>query len=149
MEYNELKEQVKEALFYTSALNNKQGNKYILPIIYTLYGKNRKPLYIGASQGIFDRLDWHSRKDYWKEVYTIGIRVYPDREQMRIAEIMWIFRKKPIYNRDANYNDNKEVLAFGMPGIEFKDNTEETIFRKWELVGERSFMQQEPGAAAG
>ena len=129
---DELKEQIKEALFYTSALNA-QENKYILPIVYTLYDKNNRAVYIGSSQSLTDRLDWHKRKEYWKDIKKIGIRVYPDREQMRIGELILIFKKKPILNRDCIFNDNKEILCFSIPGVRYKDNTREAIFDSDEL----------------
>lgn len=122
------KEQIREALLYTGMLDG-----FILPVVYTLYDSKGAALYVGATQGLIDRLDWHKRKNYWGAVTTIGIRVYPDREQMRIAELAQIFTKKPIYNRDGQYTDEKEVLFYGIPGIKFSDLSEEVFFAPDEL----------------
>ncbi len=128
----ELRDQLDEILWITHAMNE-GGNHYIVPVVYTLYGADDCVLYVGSSQGLIDRLDWHSRRPYWKDVKRIGIRVYPDREQMRIAELSQMFIKKPKYNRDGKYNDDKEILFFGVPGIKVTDNTEEIFYERNEL----------------
>ena len=53
---------------------------------------------------------------------------------MRLAELALIFAKQPKYNRDGIYNDGREPLFFGMPGVSFADNAAEALFRIDELV---------------
>lgn len=127
-----IKDEVEFAIWQTNALNAKDNN-YILPVVYTFYDQLHNAIYVGSTQCIDDRLDWHRRKKYWSEVEQIGIRVYEDREQMRIAEIVYICLYHPKYNKDANYNDGKETLVFGMPGIHVTDDSQEAIFTKEEL----------------
>ena len=128
----EYKAQVDEVFYLTHAINSRD-DRYIVPTVYTLYGDNFDALYVGSSQGLINRLDWHSRKPYWKDIKHIGIRIYPDREQMRIAELAWLFIKKPLYNRDGKYDDDKETIYFNVPGIKFSDNTSEVIYERDEL----------------
>ena len=134
-EEEELKEQILEAIWETAALNGDAGEqKYILPAVYTFYDAEGKPLYIGASQWLDDRFDWHRRRPYWKLIKKIGIRIYPDREQMRLAELALIFAKRPKYNRDGIYDDGREPLFFGMPGFAFVDKAPEAVFRLNEFL---------------
>lgn len=126
------KEEVLDCIEYTEYMNGTE-NHYYLPIVYTLYGKDHTVLYVGSTQGIRNRLMWHSSRSYWDDIEQIGIRIYPDREQMRIAELAQMFIKSPKYNRDGKYRDDKECLIFGIPGIKFSDETEEVIFERDEL----------------
>jgi len=135
-EAEELKGQILDAIWTTGVLNHDAGGmKYILPAVYTFYDEDGEPLYIGSSQWLDDRFDWHRRRPYWSQTKRIGIRVYPDREQMRLAELALIFSKRPKYNRDGIYNDGREPLFFGMPGVTFKDRAAEAIFSRDELIG--------------
>ena len=134
-EAEQLREQTLDAIWTTGVLNRDAGTqKYILPAVYTFYGAKGEPLYIGSSQWLDDRFDWHRRRPYWSQTRRIGIRIYPDREQMRLAELALIFAKRPKYNRDGIYNDGREPLFFGMPGVTFADNAEEALFSRDELI---------------
>ena len=134
-EAEELKGQILDAIWTTGVLNRDAGEqRYILPAVYTFYDERGKALYIGSSQWLDDRFDWHRRRPYWGQTRRIGIRIYPDREQMRLAELALIFAKRPQYNRDGIYNDGREPLFFGMPGVSFADNAAEALFRIDELV---------------
>ena len=128
------KDDVLDCIEYTEYMNiSENGNHWYLPVVYTLYGEKDDALYIGSSQGLRNRLMWHSKKPYWKNVKRIGVRMYPDREQMRIAELALMFANHPKYNRDGMYDDDKECLIFGIPGIKLTDETEEAIFERDEL----------------
>lgn len=130
--YEYLKTEINDAISYTYAISKDTGEKYIFPLVYTLYDENDCPLYVGSTQSIADRIDWHMRKDYWTSVRTIGIRAYPDREQMRIAELYWIFAKKPKYNNDGKYDDAPAVF-YPSEGITVTDDTTEILYKLDEL----------------
>lgn len=130
IDYDDLKDEI---LFLMDVSKQVDRNS-IVPVVYTFYGKEREPLYVGSSSDFYERFRvGHWRKSYWEEIEEIGIRLYPDREQMRIAEMAWICIKKPKYNRDAKYNDEKQPIYFNIPGITFSDATEEVFYTKQEM----------------
>lgn len=125
---------LKDEILFLMEVSIRVDRNAIVPIVYTFYGKDREPLYVGSSSNFWERFrSGHWRKSYWEEVEEIGIRAYPDREQMRIAELAWIFIKKPKYNRDGKYENGKKPIYFGTPGITFSDATDEVFYTKQEM----------------
>ncbi|HEY8664637.1 MAG TPA: GIY-YIG nuclease family protein [Propionibacteriaceae bacterium] len=66
--------------------------------VYTLYGANDAPLYVGTSNNPSTRVKDHRRKPWWHEVQRVGLQVVPERDRFHLERLR-IEELQPLYNR--------------------------------------------------
>lgn len=98
-----------------TAASKKTANVVIAQIVYTLYDRDRHPLYVGQSYDIRTRMRWHQKKAYWHETTHIGIIPCGSVDEMDFVEILEIQKKHPKYNADCNRADKEfQVLYYSL-----------------------------------
>ncbi len=93
--------------------------------VYTYYGYDMTPLYVGKTKDFFRRDAAHRKAKWRKFARQVGIRHYKSEADMNIAEVYYIATKKPRYNKDC-------TSVSEIKNIRFKDASEEAIEIVWK-----------------
>ena len=97
-------------------------------VVYTYYNKNKEPLYTGKSIDFYDRHYWHMvRDEYSDEIEYVGLRFYDSPAEMEIAELFWIQKLKPQYNRASKHDACFSSLSVS-------DCSDELVVYEWDLI---------------
>ena len=119
--------QLTDGYTYAEALRSDMEENYIIPTVYTLYSQDGSCLYVGKSERLTERLPQHREKPWWNEVEYLGLIPLPDRYNMSICEVINIMTKRPRYNRDGVYAEEKPSFFINIKGVKVIDETTEVI----------------------
>lgn len=89
----------------------------IVPIVYTLYDREKHPLYVGKTFRLIDRIYYHDyskdkREPWMKDVVYIGLTLCNSLDEMDLIEVLEIHKKLPKYTSDCRNDIGKYVAAF-------------------------------------
>ena len=87
-----------------------ERGKIVMPAVYTLYDGMWRAIYVGFSLRIWSRFYDHVHRDYWQRVRCIGVRIYSDESEARIAEMYQIALMQPLLNRDGLRESGVKVI---------------------------------------
>lgn len=93
--------------------------------VYTYYGVDGVPLYIGKSKEIHKRHIAHKNDEWMQYAGKIGVRSYSNEREMDMAEIYYIASKHPKYNVKSQ---SKSDFAEDSMQIRFEDASVEEIY---------------------
>ena len=87
---------------YMAGLIDRHG---VRPVVYTMYDRDRHPLYVGKTKWFVDRTWQHEREKtrnepWMNEVVFVGLIPCFDLFEMDIIEILEINKKRPRFNKD-------------------------------------------------
>jgi hypothetical protein len=84
--------------------------------VYDLIGQRERWLYVGMTNWPRKRWEQHQATKPWaREVVRIRVRWYPLRAIAWAVEWATIARRRPLYNRDRNYNNPARVVYRDLP----------------------------------
>ena len=99
--------------------------------VYSYYDINGRPIYVGKTQDVFSRHKSH-RKDAWmKYAKTIGVRTYPSKRDMNVAEMYYISERRPTYN---DVFKAKDLFTGTEYKVLIEDTSDEIIYTLREFV---------------
>lgn len=69
------------------------------PVVYRLYDKNDRLIYIGATHHLPMRMKFHEQRSWWNDLIgRIEYADYPTRDDALAAEAVAIQEEEPVYN---------------------------------------------------